>query len=203
MIDRRATLVLLGALALAGCERRVELYEPTCVIAPGDTVHAVAVLSRGASIFYGLEYESVNSPREFRWSSADTGVFTVTPEGLVVGRRAGIADVRASSDGLTGVRPVSVAPAAATVRAVPARTVLDRDDTIAVRFEGVDSIAPFGRNPGLHALFSRSVTVFAEGDPGVPKIAAVAPGTALVTWCAAGRSGLLRIVVRPRQAIPK
>ena len=185
----------LAALLVSACDRRIEVLPPPCVLAPGDSAQAVAAVVRGANVFSAVDYASVERPRAFRWSTSDSGVVTVLPDGTLIGRGPGSASIRAATDGMAQERTVRVAAPVTAVSVRPRRAVLKVGDTIAVRFDVADSAASGRIMPSLSAPFARPVSI-APDDSFLPtRIVAAASGSAIVTWCAAGRSGLLPVRV--------
>jgi hypothetical protein len=112
----RAGTVISAVVALvftAACE---EGYKTVSVhpegdsrspLLPGDSVQLVAVLLQNEVFFPFASslrplYDSQERPSEFRWSSADTTIATVSSDGKARVRRPGSTSIRARTQGVTG-----------------------------------------------------------------------------------------------------
>jgi hypothetical protein len=125
------------------------------------------------------------------WSSGDTGVATVTGTGLVRGRSAGTATIRATADSVTGRAIVTVVLRIAGIRIAPPGATLVPGGVLPFTADGVDSAGtPIARRAPAWA--SSDTTVVRAAADGA--VAALREG---VAWLHA-RDGTLRDSVQIR-----
>lgn len=119
-LSRRVTLLLALSQALmlaasfSGCGGGADIQEPgpvtaITVIAPTTTIQVgqTVQLTATARDADGTVLEG----RTFEWATAGAGVASVSPTGLVTGLAAGQAEIRATTEGVTGSLVVTVIPA--------------------------------------------------------------------------------------------
>jgi hypothetical protein len=103
----------------------------------------------------------------FTWSSLDTAVVTVRPNGWVVGRAAGVFRAVAGEDTAMLVEKGFVLPAGWTLRIQPDSATIQLGDT--ARFE-VRAVAPDGRMlpPVPYSLYTAEFDVYPDSGPRPP-----------------------------------
>lgn len=154
----------------------------------------------------GLGYGPPVPANEFAWSSSDTAVARVTPEGLVIARGTGRAKIvagRSTAPDGTPLGPnaeVIVLPTSAvqTLSIAPDSTTLDVGGQVRLTLFGmvVDGgmLAPQARCASLNAAVA---TIDSTGIGAMCRVSAEAPGRAAITMTTnAGRSDTATVVVR-------
>ena len=136
---------------------------------------------------------NVLTGRTVTWSSANTGVATVAPNGTVTAVAPGTAVITASSEGKTGTATV-------TVTAVPVATVTVDPSTVSLTVGATQPITATPRDAQGNALAGRTVTwqsantnVATVSPTGV--ITATGLGNTNVTATSEGRTGTVAVSV--------
>lgn len=127
------------------------------------------------------------------WSSSDTTVVTVSPTGVLTGKRLGTAQVAASSGGQSAVVAVVVVPVpVASVAVLPSAATLVIGGTAALQAVQYDAngIALTGRSVVWATSDARIATVNASG-----LVMGVAAGSATVTGTSEGKTASATITV--------
>jgi hypothetical protein len=106
--------------------------------------------------------------RAFTWASSDESVATVNASGLVTAAANGTAAIRASTGGVQGSTPVTVAQKAATVALSPTGALLTgagttRQFSVAARDSGGSAIPPAGVHATWTSLIPGIATVSSTG----------------------------------------
>jgi uncharacterized protein YjdB len=135
---------------------------------------------------------NVLTGREVTWTSSNTGVATVAPNGTVTAVAPGTATITAASEGKTGTATV-------TVSAVPVATVSVSPQTVSLTTGGTQQVTATPRDAQGNAL-ARPVT-WQTGNANVATVSqaglitAVGVGTTNVTATSEGRVGTVSVTV--------
>jgi len=196
----RICLALAAAAAVAGvaCGKdgldpsdgavaSVEVAPPTATVAVGATVTLTAsALDASGNVVTG---------RKVVWAVADSTLATVSPTGVVTGRRVGTVPVAASVEGKSAVAQIRVAPVAAVaVRVSPSSRDLTVGETAQLKAEPLDAQG---------AVLSGRAVAWRSSRPGVATVSqtgavtALSPGSAIITATAEGKSGVAGVTVTP------
>jgi len=131
--------------------------------------------------------------RTVRWSTADPGIATVSPDGRVRGIAEGRTTVVAESEGLTTRATLAVTP-------VPVETVDVAPDRSALEVGSTVQLAAVVRDANGAVLRDRAMG-WESSDPAVATVSASglvsarAPGTAVITGTSGGRAASSQITV--------
>ena len=131
--------------------------------------------------------------REMSWSSSDTSVATVGPDGIVQAVSGGAAEISASADGVSGVMSLTVAPKSVHIieLSTPAESLLERqslDLEVVVR----DSAGQPLQGHDIEWEVSDDAVATIDGS-GV--LTGIAPGALTVTAICGGRTASIAIRV--------
>ncbi|HUQ80387.1 MAG TPA: Ig-like domain-containing protein [Gemmatimonadaceae bacterium] len=136
---------------------------------------------------------NVLAGRAITWSSSNTNVATVAPNGTVTAVAPGSATISATSEGKTGT-------AAVTVTAVPVASVTVAPSTLPLQVGQSGTLTASTLDASNNALAGRAVawsssntSVATVSQAGV--VTAVGPGTATITATSEGRSGTASVTV--------
>jgi len=166
----------------------VTLASPSLTI--GATTQATAVVRDAAG--------TVLTGRTVTWSSANTGVATVSPTGVVTAVSAGSASIVATSESQTGAATVTVAaPAPApvatvTLSASSTSVVVGSTLQVTVTLKDASGNDLTGRTVGWTSSNTAVATVSPTG-----LVKGIAGGSATVTATSEGKSGSLSLLVAP------
>jgi parallel beta-helix repeat protein len=133
--------------------------------------------------------------RGFTWSTANSGVASVSPSGVVTGVSAGSASISATSEGVRGSVTVTVTPPpVASVVVTPGSVTLPLNATAQLTATPYDATG--------HALTGRTVTWTSSADAlarisATGLVTAVATGGAKITATIEGQSGQASVTVAP------
>ena len=196
VVNSRGNLVARHAgTALASCEMGGRVATSAITVA-GRTVAFVEVspgagtLTSGGSLqLAGVPRDSLGLPvpgYQVQWSSADSGVVSVSPGGLVVAKSAGVASVVATSAGKVGFTKINVGTKAASSVAAISLSV-DQTSIKAGRF--MHATATTTDSTG-QVLSGRSIT-WSVGDSKVLLAATLNATRATVTGLAEGTTTLI------------
>jgi len=194
----RICLALAAAAAVAGiaCGKdgldpsdgavaSVDVAPPTATVAVGATVALTAsALDASGNVVTG---------RKVVWAVADSNLATVSPTGLVTGRRVGTVPVAASVEGKSAVAQIRVAPVAAVaVRVSPSSRDLTVGETTQLKAEPLDAQGAVlsGRAVAWSSSRASVATVNQTGT-----VTALSPGSAIITATVEGKSGVGGITV--------
>ena len=196
----RICLALAAAAAVAGvaCGKdgldpshgavtSVEVAPATATVAVGATVTLTAsALDASGNVVTG---------RKVVWAVADSNLATVSPTGVVTGRRVGTVPVAASVEGKSAVAQIRVAPVAAVaVRVSPSSRDLTVGQTAQLKAEPLDAQG---------AVLSGRAVAWSSSRPGVATVSqtgvvtALSPGSAIIKATAEGKSGVAGVTVTP------
>jgi uncharacterized protein YjdB len=168
-----------------GAVATVEVAPPTATVAIGATVSLTAS-PRDAS-------GTVVTGRKVVWAVADSNLATVSPTGVVTGRRVGKVPVAVSVEGKSAVAQIDVLPVAVVaVRVSPSSRELTVGETAQLNAEPLDAQG--------NVLSGRSV-VWSSSRPNVATVSAtgavtaLAPGNAIMTATVERKSSVGAITV--------
>ena len=222
-----APLAAAGAVALWFVVRPPPTPPPVAV-ASITVTPATASITVGGTVALAATARAANGqtqplPQAVGWTSSDSSVATVTPDGIVRGLKAGAAAVRASADGRTSAaivtvtEPVARAPVAdstvASLDVQPRRINVTVNRTFALRAVGRNAQGSVVRRPVRWVSSDPKVAVVAPNGvvtgvtPGTATISATSDGVnstpAPVTVVAAGPAppGVLQMVIVPTWAV--
>jgi trimeric autotransporter adhesin len=196
----RICLALAAAAAVAGvaCGKdgldpsdgavaSVEVAPPTATVAVGATVTLTAsALDASGNVVTG---------RKVVWAVADSNLATVSPTGVVTGRRVGTVPVAASVEGKSAVAQIRVAPVAAVaVRVSPSSRDLTVGQTAQLKAEPLDAQGAVLSGRAV-AWSSSRLSVATVSQTGA--VTALSPGTAIITATVEGKSGVAGVTVAP------
>jgi len=203
MTSRRSTWIsaaLAAAAAVAGVAcgndslepsrgavATVEVAPPTATVAIGATVSLTAsALDASGTVLTG---------RKVVWAVADSNLATVSPAGVVTGRRVGTVPVAASVEGKSAVARIEVLPVpVVAVRVSPSSRDLTVGETVLLKAEPLDAQG--------NVLSGRSVA-WSSGRPNVATVSstgavtALSPGSAIITATVERKAGVGAITVAP------
>jgi len=152
---------------------------------------------QGSSVQLSATLTDVNGApatnRAVAWSSSNTGVATVTSNGLVSGIAAGAVTITATSEGKTGSANVTVQPKpVATVTVTPATATLTVGQTtnLSVVLKDQSGAVLTGRTIVWTTSSSAVATVSSSGT-----VTAVGAGNATITATSEGKSGTASVTV--------
>jgi uncharacterized protein YjdB len=138
---------------------------------------------------------NVVTGRKVVWAVADSNLATVSPTGVVTGRRVGTVPVAASVEGKSAVAQIRVAPVAAVaVRVSPSSRDLTVGQTAQLKAEPLDAQG---------AVLSGRAVAWSSSRPGVATVSqtgavtALSPGSTIITATAEGKSGVAGVTVTP------
>jgi uncharacterized protein YjdB len=163
----------------------VTVAPPTLSLQTGQTGTLTAT-TRDAS-------NNVLTGRAVTWSSSNTGVATVAPNGTVTAAAPGSATITATSEGKSGT-------AAVTVTAVPVASVTVAPTTASLTTGGTQQATATPRDAQGNALDGRTIT-WQSANTGVATVSptglitAVAPGNTSVTATSEGKTGTVTVTV--------
>jgi uncharacterized protein YjdB len=168
-----------------GAVATVEVAPPTASVAIGATVSLTAsALDASGAVLTG---------RKVVWAVADSNVATVSPTGVVTGRRVGMVPVAASVEGKSAVAQIQVLPVpVVAVRVSPSSRDLTVGETAQLKAEPLDAQG--------NVLSGRSV-VWSSGRPKVATVSAtgavtaLSPGNAIITATVERKSGVGAVTV--------
>jgi uncharacterized protein YjdB len=168
-----------------GAVATVEVAPPTASVAIGATVSLTAsALDASGAVLAG---------RKVVWAVADSNVATVSPTGVVTGRRVGMVPVAASVEGKSAVAQIQVLPVpVVAVRVSPSSRDLTVGETAQLKAEPLDAQG--------NVLSGRSV-VWSSGRPNVATVSAtgavtaLSPGNAIITATVERKSGVGAVTV--------
>ena len=127
------------------------------------------------------------------WSSADTALAVVSPEGVVRAKKAGTVKIAASVGGVSDVATVTISPQAVTsisLSPVTATLTVGGSLQLAVTLSGANGETLTGRTVTWHSSNESVLSVDANG-----RVTATAPGAASVTATSEGRTTSAAITV--------
>lgn len=201
---RARSSVLLGILplVLTACDFGPVVavhMRPPLACSPlilGDSMHVYVEADRDR--FPVVAYSSSRRPESFAWTSSASAVAGVSALGLVRAKTTGAAWIGASAEGFRDSLLLRVARSDTTVTIVPRDPVLNVGDTLELRAPartgtGTEFLAAWLR---LSVGDDARVVYVVESQADRVRITGMGRGTADLTWSAAGRCGVLRIVVR-------
>jgi len=168
-----------------GAVATVEVAPPTASVAIGAAVTLTAsVLDASGTVLTG---------RKVVWAVADSNLATVSPAGVVTGKRVGTVPVAASVEGKSAVAQIKVLPVpAVAVRVSPASRDLTVGQTAQLVAQPLDAQG--------NVLSGRSVT-WSSSRPNVATVSAtgtvtaLSPGNTIITANVDGKSGVGAITV--------
>ena len=168
-----------------GAVATVEVAPPTATVAIGATVSLTAsALDASGNVLTG---------RKVVWAVADSNFATVSPTGVVTGRRIGTVRVAANVEGKSAVAQVQVLPVpVVAVRVSPSSRDLTVGQTTQLKAEPLDAQG--------NVLSGRSV-VWSSGRPNVATVSAtgavtaLSPGNAIITATVERKTGVGAITV--------
>ena len=168
-----------------GAVATVEVAPPTATVAIGATVSLTAsALDASGGVVTG---------RKVVWAVADSNLATVSPTGVVTGRRVGTVPVAASVEGKSAVAQVKVLPIpVVAVRVTPPSRDLTVGQTTQLKAEPLDAQGNVlsGRSVAWSSSRANVATVSATGA-----VTALSAGNAIITATVEGRSGVGAITV--------
>jgi len=168
-----------------GAVATVEIAPPNATVAIGATVSLTAsALDASGTVLTG---------RKVVWAVANSNLATVSPTGVVTGRRVGTVPVAASVEGKSAVAQIEVLPVpVVAVRVSPSSRDLTVGQTAQLEAEPVDAQgnALSGRSVAWRSSRPNVATVSATGA-----ITALSPGNTIVTATVEGKSGVGAITV--------
>ncbi len=129
------------------------------------------------------------------WTSGNTGIATVAPNGTVTAVAPGSTTITATSEGKTGTATV-------TVTAVPVATVVVAPTTANLTIGGTQQVSATPRDAQGNALTGRAV-VWSSANTNIATvtqaglITAVGAGNTTVTATSEGRTGTVTVTVAP------
>jgi trimeric autotransporter adhesin len=170
-----------------GAVASVEVAPPTATVAVGATVTLTAsALDASGNVVTG---------RKVVWAVADSNLATVSPTGVVTGRRVGTVPVAASVEGKSAVAQIRVAPVAAVaVRVSPSSRDLTVGQTAQLKAEPLDAQGAVLSGRAV-AWSSSRLSVATVSQTGA--VTALSPGTAIITATVEGKSGVAGVTVAP------
>jgi uncharacterized protein YjdB len=131
------------------------------------------------------------------WSSEDSLIAAVSPEGLVSGRSPGTVRVAASSGGVSALATVIVLPKpVASISIAPSDTTITVDQAVILRATTRDAAG--GTLTGRPVAWSSNAPGVAAVD-GDGRVVGVAPGTAEITATAEGKDSRSTVHVSRKQ----
>ena len=168
-----------------GAVATVEVAPPTATVAVGATVSltASALDASGTAV----------TGRKVVWAVADSNLATVSPTGVVTGRRVGTVPVAASVEGKSAVARIEVLPVpAVAVRVSPSSRDLTVGQTAQLKAEPLDAQGNVlsGRSVAWSSSRPNVATVSAAGA-----VTALSPGNAIITATVDRKSGVGAITV--------
>jgi uncharacterized protein YjdB len=165
----------------------VEIAPPAATVVLGATVTLTAsVLDAAGKSLAG---------RKVFWTTADSNFATVSPNGVVTGRYVGSVPIAATVEGKAAVAQVQIIPVpVVSVRVAPSSRDLTVGETAQLVAEPLDArgVVLSGRSATWSS--SRPNVAHVEAD-GV--VAAVSPGSAVITASVEGKSGVAAVTVSP------
>jgi uncharacterized protein YjdB len=163
----------------------------TVVIVP-----EVATVALGATVTLQAEARDDGGnllERTAFWSSADSTIVAVTPDGQATGRRLGTAEVAASIEGKSGLSSVTVSRVpVGSVRLVPANATIRVGGTFTFTAEARDGDG--GLLSGRPVTWSSSNPAVATVSPS-GRVTALAAGATIISADCEGKSGLASVNV--------
>ena len=173
------------ALEPSGAVATVQVAPPTATVAIGATVTLTAsALDASGTVLTG---------RKVVWAVADSNLATVSPTGVVTGRRVGTVPVAASVEGKAAVAQIEVLPVpVVAVRVAPSSRDLTVGETAQLKAEPLDAQGNVlsGRSVAWSSGRSNVATVSATGA-----VTALSPGNAIITATVERKSGVGAITV--------
>ena len=168
-----------------GAVATVEIAPPTATVAIGATVSLTAsALDASGTVITG---------RKVVWAVADSNLATVSPAGVVTGRRVGTVPVAASVEGKSAVARIEVLPVpVVAVRVSPSSRDLTVGEAVQLKAEPLDAQG--------NVLSGRSVA-WSSGRPSVATVSstgavtALAPGSTIITATVERKVGVGAITV--------
>jgi len=190
-----AAVAAAGIVACSGDEltpsgvaiAAVEVAPPSATVVLGSTVSLTAsVLDAAGNVVTG---------HKIVWASADSNFATVSPDGVVTGRYVGTVPVAANVEGKAGV---------ALIQVVPVPVVAVRVSPVS-RDMAVGQTAQFTADPldARGTVLSGRPVVWSSSRPNVASVngsggvAALSPGSAVITATIEGKSGVGAVTVSP------
>ncbi len=145
-----STSIVIGLAVAACCDESVNAVDflataqSVSMGSPffiGDTLTFVATAESKPGVPCGQElYSSGAHPSLFTFSSADTTVATVSPQGLVTARGLGVTAVNVITAGVSsGPIPVRVEPRFASIRVLGPSSLAHVGDTLSIHVDALDS----------------------------------------------------------------
>jgi uncharacterized protein YjdB len=190
------------ALGLAACEKPIAITGPN-----GTTVYTVVLNPATLHLMAGTAQQLIADPEDgsgkvlsglpVTWSSDNAVVATVDSSGRVRGLAVGLATIKATCQGKSGLAAVTVDPVPVkTVAVTPAASTVQTGLTVQLSATPQDSTG---------APLSGRVVTWASGNTALATVnasglvTAVAPGAATITATSEGKSGSATVTV---SAIP-
>ena len=199
-----ATAVAAGSTAIAAvCEGvfsgNVTVNVAAAPVASVQVTASVSALQVGQSVTMAATPRDAQgnalTGRAVTWSSTNAAAATVSSTGLVTAVAPGQAEIRATSEGITG-------SAAMTVVQVPVATVSVGPPTATLVAGQSTTLSAVTTDANGSVLTGRAVT-WSSGNAGIATVSqagvvtAVAPGTVTISATSEGRTGTSQVTVVP------
>ena len=189
----RRVLAILAMIALASCDDEPVFFVSLWFV-PAEGAHTAVMFVRDTATLRALasargwpttvRHDSENgAARRFRWTSSDTTVAHVSPDGLVEARATGVAMLRAEVDGvISDPLALRVSPQVSTLWITPSMAAIRVGDTVAFQIVARDAAGE-----PLHGILVSVRTTGALG-PSIETPFLATPGTLHFRAGAVGRA---------------
>lgn len=197
-VARRITALLIATtslLALSGCERlanRGVREAESIALAPNNFQVSVNASVRVVGTAFDKDGNSI-ATKVIRYSSSNSGVATITGDGLVIGVSPGQVIIAGEADGARGEANVTVVPEIPdNIQVTPAPVTLRRGNVR--QFTGTPRNAAGTPITGLSITWQSSNSAIASVSP-TGAVTALAPGNVVISATANQISGSAQVTV--------
>ncbi|WP_325308138.1 Ig-like domain-containing protein [Longimicrobium sp.] len=197
LAEGEATVTAVYGSATSNARVRVKPHQVSRVVATPDAVilRALGDSVRLSATAYDAQGNALATT--VGWSTADTGVATVSPTGMVVARGTGLARVVAAASGKADTSMIQVVQLVAAVALTPAVASLQTGQSLSLQAVARDSNGAVV--PGTGYTWTSSAPAIATVDAS-GMVRSLAAGSAVVT--AAAPSGVAAQAQVSVQAVP-